>query len=821
MPCRFDLGLLVMMMGCATASAQDVVFSRDILPILSDNCFQCHGPDATARKAKLRLDEEAGAKAERRGRKAIDPGHPDKSGLVARVFSKDPDEMMPPPRSNKKVTAKQAELLKKWIAQGAPWGKHWAFTPPTRPAIPKIAGVVRNPIDAFLLDRLHAEGLTPTPEAPRTTLIRRATLALTGLPPTPAEVDAFLADKAPNAYERVVDRLLHSPAFGERMAWDWLDAARYADSNGYQGDGDRTMWPWRDWVVDAFNTNLPYDRFTVWQLAGDLLPEATDEQKLATGFCRNHMINGEGGRIPDENRVDYVMDMTETMGTVWLGLTLNCCRCHDHRFDPLAQKDYYRLFAFFNQTPIDGGGGNPQTPPVLEIFGDKDRARLKELNKSVAAAAKVVEPLEAKLVPDPKATEKFPELVRKALGQPAEKRSVNQWNELEKHWKSEKDAAQYLKALRSARSAVETRDGFNRALPRVMIMQDLPKNRPTFMLDRGLYNKPKDPIDAALPTLFGKLTPSEPVNRLGLAHWLTDKDHPLTARVTINRLWQQFFGVGLVKTPEDFGSQGEFPKHPQLLDWLSREFIDSGWDLQHVVRLIVTSEAFRRSSKVTPAIVERDPENRLLARGPRYRMPSWMLRDQALAASGLLVPKLGGPPVRPYQPGGVWEEATFGGKRYVTDKGDSLYRRSLYTFWRRIIGPTMFFDNAARQVCTVKSVRTNTPLQALAMFNDVTYVEASRALAERVILAEKSNDARLALAFRKVLARSPSPREREVLATSLARLTSEFREDPEAARKLLKAGESPRNESIDVVEHAAYLGVCSLIFNLDETLNLE
>ena len=455
---RFGLvvvaGLFVVLLPwVANGTESPVDFSRDVLPLLSDNCFHCHGPDEKHREADLRLDEEASAKQMHDGQAAVVPGNSEESQLYRRVASRDADEVMPPADSQRKLTADQIRLLKRWLDEGAVWGGHWAYQPLQRPAPPtpaKHADRVRNPIDAFVLARLEQEGIEPSPEAPRETLIRRVTLDLTGLPPTPDEVDAFLQDSAPDAYERVVDRLLASPAFGERMAWDWLDAARYADSNGYQGDGERTMWPWRDWVVQAFNGNLPYDQFTVWQLAGDLLPEATLEQRLATGFCRNHMINGEGGRIAEENRVDYVLDMAETTGTVWLGLTLNCCRCHDHKFDPLTQRDYYGLFAFFNQTPVDGGGGNPQTPPAIDVPSDEQKQRLPELEAAVAAAAQELDSWERTMFPRPEgqtadqseAAAKLPDNVRAIVKLPAGGRNRNQLAELEKHW--EKDGPEYV-----------------------------------------------------------------------------------------------------------------------------------------------------------------------------------------------------------------------------------------------------------------------------------------------------------------------------------------------------------------------------------------
>ncbi len=807
-------------------ATEGVNFSRDVQPILAENCYFCHGPDAKKRKADLRLDTREGAYRTDSGDPVIKPGDSAASELIRRITSTNPKEQMPPPKSNRKLTPEQVALLKRWIDAGAPWGEHWAFAKLERPALPPLTpnpspprgegsrvppsplggeglGVrgFSHPIDLLVQARLAKEGLTLAPQAPRETLLRRVTLDLTGLPPTPEEVDSFLKDTASDAYEKVVDRLLASPAYGERMAWDWLDAARYADSNGYQGDGDRTMWPWRDWVVDAFNRNLPYDQFTVWQLAGDLLPQATFEQKLATGFCRNHMINGEGGRIAEENRVEYVMDMAETAGTVWLGLTLNCCRCHDHKFDPLSQRDYYGMFAFFNQTPVTGGGGDPQSAPNLEVLSDEDKAKLAVLQAAVAERQKVVEALEARLV---------------AGRKPAAERTAKQLEELEQA------ATAYAKALADLRRAVQERDAFRRGRAQVMVMEDMPQPRKTFLLTRGLYNKPGAEVTAAVPAKLPALPTGVPANRLGLARWLVAPENPLTARVTVNRLWQQFFGVGWVKTTEDFGVQAEIPRHGELLDWLAAEFRDGGWDMKALMRLIVTSQTYRQSSKVTPGLAARDPDNRLLARGPRYRLPSWMLRDQALAASGLLVGRRGGPPVNGYQPPGVWEEATFGNKKYKQDHGEALYRRSLYTFWRRIIAPTMFFDSASRQVCTVKPFRTNTPLHALATLNDVTYVEAARALAERALLHGGSTTAaRFDFAFRRVLSRLPTPQERTVLTAGLERARAEFARDPADAKRFLAVGESPRDERLDAVEHAAWAAVCSAILNLDEALTKE
>ncbi len=790
-------------MAMSCCASDEVDFLRDIQPILSENCAFCHGPDEQTREAGLRLDRADSAWS------VIEKGSSHESELIRRIVSDDPDEVMPPPDSNRNLSEDQIRLLRLWIDQGAAWEQHWSFQPLQAPRVPSVSrhehAPIRNPIDAFVRVELDRRGLAPAPEADRRTLIRRLSLDLTGLPPTPEQVDAFVGDSNPGAYRRLVDRLLASPGFGERMAWSWLDAARYADTNGYQGDRERTMWPWRDWVVDAMNRNLPYDQFTVWQIAGDLLPQSTFEQKLATAFCRNHMINGEGGRIAEENRVEYVMDITETVGTIWLGLTLNCCRCHDHKYDPITNREYYQLFAFFNQTPVDGRGGNPQTPPVLAAPSRQQSERLAALDERLAALDDDIRILRESVAPDQTA----------------------QAAQLE-------DTPEYQVLEERRREVVEQRDKLKESLPQVMVMDDLPQGRPTFMLTRGLYNQPTDEVQAGLPACFPLReefadASGSPMNRLTLARWLVDSANPLTPRVTVNRFWQQLFGIGLVKTAEDFGAQGETPLHLGLLNWLAWRFRENGWDVKDLIRVIVTSHTYRQSSRVLdPEAYELDPENRLLSRGSRFRLPSWMLRDQALFASGLLSRHHGGPAVNTYQPPGVWEEASFGKKTYKRDEGEELYRRSLYVFWRRIIAPTMFFDSASRQTCTVKASRTNTPLHALQTFNGVAYVESARALAESVLLgcgvvgvvpSEESKV--LEQVMRRVLGRLPSAREERILLRGLHRSRDEFAEQPEQARLLLAVGESSRDESIDAVEHAAWTTLCLAVLNLDETLNHE
>lgn len=771
-----------------TRRDEAVVFSRDVLPILSDACFQCHGPDAKgARKGDLRLDVESDAKRDRGDHRAIIEGHPEASELVRRLLSDDPEEKMPPPDLGRSLKPIQIETLRRWISQGAKWGKHWAFERIERPDTPDGT----NPVDALVQRGLESAGIKPNDPASPDTLIRRLSLDLTGLPPEAvvAEATDFRSTMAAPEWERLVDKLLSSPHYGERMAWDWLDAARYADSNGYQGDNDRTMWPWRDWVVRAFNENLPFDQFTIWQLAGDLLPEAKPEQILATGFNRNHMINGEGGRIAEENRVDYVMDMTETMGTVWLGLTLNCCRCHDHKFDPVTREDYYRFTAFFNQTPVTGAGGNPQTPPILEVappeaVAARDAARERR-NETKAALDKAAKDFDA--APD---NGKEPFRVPKEAAE-----------------KALADAEAKLKRLEAA-------------VPKVMVMADQKEPRKTFLLDRGLYNAPGKEVIAGVPAVL--LPAPEAKSRLDLARWLVSREHPLTARVAVNRIWQMLFGVGLVKTAEDFGLQSEYPVQRDLLDWLAAEYIESGWDTKALIKTIVTSETYRRSATIaSPSDYERDPGNLLLARGARFRMPSWMIRDQALAVSGLLVNEIGGAPVYPYQPSGIWDEATLGKKTYPEGTGSSLHRRSLYTFWRRIVGPTEFFDTAKRQVCEVKPLRTNTPMHALTTLNSPTYVESAKFLAENVLRTDPDETIRFRTLARRLLARSPREEELSVWSRSLGRARQSFAEDPGAAKRFLAIGESGMSPDLDPAEHAAWTALCLNLLNLDETLTKE
>jgi len=1033
-----------------------VEFNRDIRPIFSDRCYTCHGPDQANRKSKLRLDTEAGAKADLGGHVGIVPGDPSKSEVLKRITADETRRMPPAWAGAAKLSDRQIDLLSRWIAQGAVWQKHWSFIPPIRPALPEISDGrwPKNAIDNFVLARLDREGLKPSPEADRFTLIRRVTLDLTGLPPTPAEVQAFVEDSSADAYEKVVDRLLASPRYGERMAMRWLDAARYADTNGYQTDGERSMWRWRDWVIDAFNHNMPFDRFTVEQIAGDMLPGATLQQVLATGFNRNHRGNGEGGIIPEEYAVEYVVDRVETTSAVWLGVTLGCARCHDHKYDPFKQKEFYQVFAYFNNVPERGMAfkyGN--SPPLIHAPTAEQESRLKALDLKLEAGERHMTELEHEIAkaqrawekslrktPDPALTpaltndwassratavylplngdlrgeiyrdpprsEKYtylmengPVVVQKPApevfepvwkdgdGQYGEghigeagafdgKRFVevgnvanfgfydsftlaawiyptlptgaiisraedendgqgfglylkdghlqanlvlrwlddgarveskaavelNRWSHVSLTYDGSRMASGiriylngeplelvvhldvlnqsfaakqplrigagqgprnrfhglidevriYRTVLTPGEAAVlavpasvtqlarlapakrtppqadklrwcfldryapaamrdgwqqvldlrRDRAGFVQSFPTVMVMQESPVARETHVLLRGAYDRPGDKVSPSVPSILPPLPEGAPNNRLGFAKWLVDPANPLPARVTINRFWQMYFGTGLVKTVEDFGSQGEWPANPDLLDWLATEFIRSGWNVKAMQKTIVMSATYRQSSKVTPELQQKDPENRLLTRGPRFRLSASELRDQALAVSGLLVEKIGGPSVKPYQPPGLWKELT-GGDDYIPDQGEGLHRRSLYTFWKRTAPPPMMmnFDAAGRETCVVRELRTNTPLQALDLMNDVTFLEAARALAERMIRDGGPGEAeRIAYGFSLVTARPPKSRESDILLSSLHYYRDTSQNDPELA---------------------AYTTVASLILNLDVTVTKE
>ncbi len=1024
----------------AEPAARKIDFDREIRPILSDNCFTCHGPDEKNRMAGLRLDiQDGGAYS----RNILVAGSSKTSLLYARISNPDQRRRMPPPTSGHTLSAAQIELIRQWIDQGAKWETHWAFVAPKRPPVPEVRDKtwVKNPIDRFVLAKLESEGLKPSPEASKAILLRRVTYDLTGLPPTIAELNSFLADKSPDAYEKRVDALLASPRYGERMASQWLDLARYADTHGYHIDSSREMWHWRDWVVDAYNRNMPYDRFTIEQIAGDLLPNATTEQKIASGFNRNHMINFEGGAIPEEYQVEYVVDRVEATSAAWMGLTLGCARCHDHKYDPISQRDFYRFFAFFNNVSekgLDGRTGNAE--PFLQLPSAEQQAHKDALKTAIAALEKRLpdaavaakqnawekqelvaletpphDGLEAHYELDgnladssghylygrvikgdltwsagevdkgadfdgethveigggpsihrdkpfavafwlkvnsklgetvlqqknglnislddfelagiqqrvPKVYIKLPGLAVRTvdrlpwpeqmnhiainydgsgkasgislyvnaarvkletlqdpqtsggapglleIGNPEsgapfkgklddlriysrqlnpseiahlhsleplrailavlpEKRSKEQQAWIRDYYlanaASAEDRASWAD-LKSKRLELKRLDA---AIPTTMVMSELEKPRQTFILARGDYRNQTEKVSPGVPGVLPPLPKDAPLNRLTLAKWLVDPANPLTARVAVNRYWQMRFGTGLVKTAENFGSQGDPPSNPELLDWLATEFVQSGWNVKQMQRLIVTSATYRQSSRVTPELLEKDPENRLLARGPRFRLSAEMIRDGQLYMSGLLKEQMGGPGVRPYQPKGLWEEIAFGdgfsAQSYQQDHGSALWRRSLYTFWKRTSPPPemITFDAPDREKCAARRTVTNTPLQALALLNDPAFVEAGRALATRMITeGGGSADARIRWAFRLATDREPEPREIAILRDSLRAQELDYKRDPGKANALTSVGESPVPAKIAKTELAAYTVVAGMILNLDETITRE
>jgi hypothetical protein len=1014
--------------AAAAGPGDSIRFDRDIRPILAENCFACHGPGA--QEAGLRLDSaEAATRLLESGARAIDPAATAASEILVRIAAADPDVVMPPPHSKKTLTAAQQELLRRWIAAGASYEPHWSFRPIVRPAVPEGAADA-GPIDRFLESRLAAEGLPVHPEADRETLVRRATFALTGLPPTKAEVDAFLADAAPDAYERLVERLFGSPHHGEEMARHWLDVARYADTHGLHLDNEREMWAYRDWVVKAFNDNLSFDRFTVEQIAGDLLPNATRDQQVATGFSRCNVTTSEGGSINDELLFRYAVDRTATLTNAWMGLTGQCAVCHDHKFDPLSAREFYSLYAFFNSAADPGFDGNIlRTAPVIRFATPEQERQLaelearrqaaeQELDAAIAAAGYVdpagltppptrrdvvwidddfpaaarvqsglgaatawlesrspgdvfsgtrclertavgvgqdfytggAEPLAVPAgaeifahvwldpanppravmlefraadwqhravwgdwtavhvvdgrtdgpqlfhagplpaagrwvrvavpaekvglagqkvtgigfiqadghvrwdrcgvaVPDDSATnpgrslaawwkertgkdklDDVPEPLRKIVAQgPEQTADSAERDRVARHWLTKVwvEPPRRLADAMAARDAAEkvARD-VTVAIPNTLVYRDQPTMRDSFVMQRGAYDKPGEKVTRGTPAFLPTLVVADASgpSRLDLAKWLVSPEHPLTARVAANRLWQQLFGTGLVKTSEDFGMQGEPPSHPELLDWLAAEYRDGGWDTRRLVRMIVTSRAFRRSSVADPVQLDRDPENRLLSRGPRIRLDAEQIRDNALAVSGLLVPRLGGRGVKPYQPDNIWEPVGFASSNtrfYARDTGESLYRRSLYTFLKRTAPPPFManFDAPNREQFCGRRDRSNTPLQALQLMNDVQHVEAARGLATRLLGEAGGDDAgRIDWLFRTVLARRPQPAEAAVVAEALAGHRARYAADPEAARKLIGHGESTPSTALAADELAAWTLVANMMLNLDETL---
>ncbi len=743
------------------AFPEKVEFNFHVRPILSDKCFKCHGPDANQRKAELRFDIEAEALNELKenpGKYAIIPGDIENSQILYRIYSTDPSEKMPPPESNLQLTDVEKKILEKWISNGAEYQTHWAFLPPEKNKLPEIknSNWVENDIDRFILKKLEEKGLSPSQPASREQLIRRLSLDLTGLPPSPVEIDQYLKDNSENAYENLVDHFLHSQAYGEKMAHIWLDIARYADSHGYQDDSYRTMWPWRDWVIHAFNENMPYDQFLIYQIAGDLLPETDKEKLLATGFNRNHPITQEGGVIDEEYRVAYVSDRTNTLGKGILGITVECAKCHDHKYDPIKMNEYYGMYAFFNNVSEKGLQMDAVQAANAKYYADAPFIRITD------------EDIQSILI---------------FINKP-DTGAVN-----------------------------------------VMIMNDSIQ-RQTFKLARGNYDSPSDSVQPGTPESIYPFSEDLPKNRLGLALWLTSEKNPLTARVFVNRLWLMLFGQGIVKTAEDFGSQGSLPSHPDLLDWLAVDFMGNGWDIKKILKKMVLSATYQQKSTVTPKLKEIDPENLLLARGPRYRMDAEMIRDYILKTSGLLNPEIGGPSVKPYQPPGLWEETNAGNRRgilteYVEDSGDKLYRRSLYTFWKRTLPPPSMtiFDAPNRDICEIRRQVTNTPLQALAIQNDVQVLEAARVLAQEISL-EEDHEKALQKTFSYILLRDPDEKEYQTLKTYYDQVYSDFQKYPDKAEKLVNIGRYPQKET-DTVKTASLMMLAQVIYNLDETITKE
>jgi hypothetical protein len=723
------------------AEAASPDFRFVVRPLLAKNCFSCHGPDENQRQADLRLDERTAAVDVG----AIIPGSPDESEIMRRITSADPDYRMPPVDSGRPLKADEINAVRDWIATGAKYAPHWSYEAPRRPAPPKVSKPdwCRNAVDFFVLARLDVAKLVPEPQAESYHLIRRVSLDLTGLPPTPQEADEFLLDNRPDAYERVVDRLLASSAYGEHWARKWLDLARYADTNGYEKDDARTMWPYRDWVINALNADMPFDEFTIEQLAGDLLPNATPEQVIATGFHRNTMQNDEGGTDDEEFRTAAVIDRVNTTMQVWMGTTIGCCQCHSHKYDPFAQREYYQLYAFLNQS------------------ADADRNDSEPLLKS--------------------------------------------W--MKDHGVSE------VKGLAAAANAMP-------------IMEELAddKHRTTHVFNRGNFMSPGEEVTADTPDVFPKFADGLPRNRLGFAKWLVDRKNSLTARVAANRHWEQFFGTGIVMTSEDFGSQGTLPTHPELLDWLAVDLMEHNWSLKHLAKTIVTSAAYRQSSRISDEKLERDPTNQLISRGPRERLSAEQIRDQSLAVTGLLSRKMGGPSVMPPQPDGVWQ-IVYSSAKWATSDGEDRYRRGLYTFWRRTspYPAAIALDATSRETCTVRRVTTNTPIAAFALLNDEAYVEAAQNLAKRVCQQSGNDESRAVFAFRQVLIRLPSAEEVKRLVELVERERNHYAQNPKDARKI--AGVEKRKEAATAeqksadVELAAWTVAGNVLLNLDETLH--
>jgi len=762
---RYLASAIVMMIGALPVFADPSVdFNRDIRPILSKQCFACHGPDEESREADLRLDTAGGATADLEGRRAITPGKPDRSELVRRIMSEDPEKVMPPPDSGHELSDTEKQMLQEWIRAGAEYEIHWSFIPPRKASLPNVKQQdwPTHPTDHFVLARLEMAGLAPADEVDRYRLLRRLSLDLTGLPPTPKDADAFVADETNDALDKMVDRLLASDSFGEHWARMWLDLARYADTKGYEKDRHRDIWRYRDWVIDALNHDVPFDRFTIEQLAGDLLPEPTSDQLLATAFHRNTMTNDEGGTDNEEFRVAAVKDRVDTTLQVWMGLTAGCAKCHSHKYDPVSHSDYYALFGFFNQTEDADRGDDAPTVPTPTAVQARQIADLEVAIKKLDGQSKT----------EPKTAAAELENARKQLA------------------------------------------SIRKSIPKTPVMRELATNkqRQTRIHQRGNFLSPGDVVESGVPELFGEFPEDAPRNRLGVARWLMQPQNPLTARVMVNRVWARLFGTGIVETEEDFGTQGTAPTHPQLLDWLAVDFQENGWSLKKLIRSIVLSSSYRQAAVTTRDKLAADPGNRLLSRGPRFRLSAEVVRDQALASAGLLTHKIGGPSVMPPQPPGVWK-STYNALKWQTAAGPDRYRRAVYTYWKRTSPyPAMTtFDAGSGEVCQIRRVRTNTPLQALVTLNDPAFVEAAGALSRRMAQAEGELSDRINYGFRLVLTRLPEEAETKRLVALYELLQSDFDSDREAADSLVKAAGLKNGD-------AAIIAVANVLLNLDETL---
>ena len=800
----------------AVCSAAPINFSRQIRPILSENCISCHGPDEKARKGKLRLDDEQDAKRDRKGDFAILPGKPDQSELIKRIESKDAEEVMPPPKQHKTIPAAQVALLKEWIKQGAPWGRHWSYEPVARPSVPKNGEA--NPVDAFLADRQKKEGLSWSAEAPKAILIRRLSLDITGLPPSPEEVAKFSGAK----HADIVAYFLAKPAYGEHWARQWLDLARYADSAGYPSDPGRIIWAYRDWVIKALNKNQPYDQFVIEQMAGDLLPKPSEDQIIATAFHRNTMTQNEGGTSDEEFRNAAVIDRVNTTYAVFMGTTMACAQCHTHKYDPITITEYFRSYAFLNQS---ADSDKRDESPLHEIFPPGVKAQRDQWMKDAATAeAAFKKPTPAWLAGFDEWLTKKPTLTDKALktalDAPKEKRTPAQTKQLSDY---------YVRNVSVAAKAERTHaDGLKKQIAEtapltVPIMQDLAvdKRRKTFIQLRGNWQALGDQVDEGVPTHLARWDDAAPKNRLGLAHWIASRDNPLTARVTMNRLWETVFGVGIVRSSEEFGSQGDLPVHPELLDWLAAEFVESGWDTKKMLTLLLNSRAYRQTSASNGKRNEQDPDNRFVARGPRFRPSGEMLRDQALAVSGLLSAKMYGAPVRPIRPNMGLSIAFGGSGDWATSAGEDRHRRSLYTDTRRSTPYPSFatFDAPNRETCVVRRDRSNTPLQAFVTLNDPVFVETSQALARRLLKEGGTTDeSRLRLAYSLCLSREPDAKELATLKTLLAKSVAQYKADAALALKMATDPLGPADKGADVPTLSAWTAVSSVIMNLDEFL---